>query len=52
MKKYIMLALSGMLATSCIDNSVIPNEITIAKDYWKNKTDVQNMVARAYLGKI
>ncbi|MDD6977911.1 MAG: RagB/SusD family nutrient uptake outer membrane protein [Prevotellaceae bacterium] len=52
MKKYIMLALSGMLATSCIDTSVLPNDITIAEDYWKNKADVQNMVASAYLGMV
>lgn len=52
MKKYIMLALSGMLATSCIDTSVLPNDITIAEDYWQNKTDVQNMVASAYLGMV
>ena len=47
-----MLALSGMLATSCIDTSVLPNDITIAEDYWKNKADVQNMVASAYLGMV
>ena len=37
-----------LLLTSCLDTSVLPNDVTIGEDYWKDKADVQGMVAGTY----
>lgn len=48
MKKYLILLLSGVLTTSCIDTVVLPTDVTIGEDYWKSKSDVTGMVMGAY----
>lgn len=48
MKKYMLFLLSGVLAASCIDTTVLPDGSTVGEDYWKNKDEVTAMVAGAY----
>ena len=46
--RYMLLALTGLLMTSCIDTVVLPIEKTIEEDFWKSKDDVEGMVSGAY----
>ena len=46
--KYMLMAMSGLVMTSCIDTVVLPIEKTIEEDYWKSKDDVSGMVTGAY----
>lgn len=48
MKKYFLFLFSGALMTSCLDTVILPNDITVAEDFWKTKDDVASMVAGAY----
>ncbi len=48
MKKYIMLIMSGVLMTSCIDTTILPVDKTTGEDFWKDKSQVQGMVNGAY----
>ena len=36
--------------SSCIDTVILPDDITVGEDFWKNKSDVALMVNSAYQG--
>jgi hypothetical protein len=48
MKKYIYIILSGLLAASCVDTALLPDDKTVDEDFWKTKSDVALMVNGAY----
>ena len=50
MKKYLSIFLSGLLLASCMDSDIIPYGQTVEQDYWKTKSDVAQIVTRAYSG--
>lgn len=50
MKKYISIIAACMMAVSCVDTVIIPDDKTVDEDFWKNKSQVQQMVMAAYQG--
>ncbi len=48
MKKYLYIILSGLLAVSCVDTALLPDDKTVDEDFWKTKDDVALMVNGAY----
>ena len=50
MKKYLSIFLSGLLLASCMDSDIIPYGQTVEQDYWKTKSNVAQVVTRAYSG--
>ena len=48
MKKFIYMILSGLLAVSCVDTALLPDDKTVDEDFWKTKDDVALMVNGAY----
>lgn len=48
MKKYIYFILSSLLAVSCVDTALLPDDKTVDEDFWKTKSDVSLMVNGAY----
>lgn len=48
MKKYLYIILSGLLAASCVDTALLPDDKTVDEDFWKKKADVALMVNGAY----
>lgn len=50
MKKYLSIFLSGLLLASCMDSDIIPYGQMVEQDFWKTKSDVAQMVTRAYSG--
>ena len=48
MKKYLYIILSGLLAASCVDTALLPDDKTVDEDFWKKKDDVALMVNGAY----
>ena len=50
--KYIIMMLSAMLMASCIDTVILPENKTVDEDYWKTKSDVQQIVNNAYRGMV
>ena len=48
MKKYISIIVAGLMAVSCVDTVILPDDKTVDEDFWKSKSDVQLMVNGAY----
>ena len=48
MKKFIYIILSCLLAVSCVDTALLPDDKTVDEDFWKTKDDVALMVNGAY----
>ena len=48
MKKYISIIAASLLAVSCVDTVILPDDKTVDEDFWKTKSDVQLMVNGAY----
>jgi len=48
MKKYILMIISGLVMTSCVDTVILPNSKTVDEDYWQTKSEVSAVVAQAY----
>lgn len=48
MKKYISMIVASLMAVSCVDTLILPNDKTVEEDFWKSKSDVQLMVNGAY----
>ena len=48
MKKYIAMIVVSLMAVSCIDTIILPDDVTVEEDFWKKKADVQSMVSGAY----
>ena len=44
MKKYISIIVAGLMAVSCVDTVILPDDKTVDEDFWKSKSDVQLMV--------
>ena len=50
--KYITMMLAATLMASCIDTVILPEDKTVDEDYWKTKSDVQQIVNNAYKGMV
>lgn len=50
MKKYISIILSSILFAACVDTDLIPYGQTVEADWWKTKSDVAQIVTKAYSG--
>lgn len=48
MKKFLSIILTGLLAASCVDTALLPDDKTVDEDFWKTKADVALMVNGAY----
>ena len=48
MKKYILMIVASLMAVSCVDTVILPDDKTVDEDFWKSKSDVQLMVNGAY----
>lgn len=48
MKKFLSIILTGLLAVSCVDTALLPDDRTVDEDFWKSKSDVALMVNGAY----
>ena len=48
MKKYISMIVASLMAVSCVDTIILPDNVTVEEDFWKKKSDVQLMVSGAY----
>lgn len=48
MKKYISMIVASMMAVSCVDTIILPDNMTVEEDFWQSKSDVQLMVSGAY----
>ena len=48
MKKYISMIVASLMAVSCVDTVILPDDKTVDEDFWKSKGDVQLMVNGAY----
>lgn len=48
MKKYMVMAATCLMAVSCIDTVILPDDKTVDEDFWKTKGDVQLMTGGAY----
>ncbi|MBR1415596.1 MAG: RagB/SusD family nutrient uptake outer membrane protein [Prevotella sp.] len=48
MKKYISMFVASMMAVSCVDTVILPEDKTVDEDFWKSKSDVELMVHGAY----
>lgn len=48
MKKYISMIAASLLAVSCVDTVILPDDKTVDEDFWKSKSDVKLMVNGAY----
>ena len=48
MKKYISMIAASLMAVSCVDTIILPDNMTVEEDFWKTKSDVQLMVSGAY----
>lgn len=44
MKKYLSMIMGALLASSCMDMELLPNDKTVDEDFWKSKSDVSLMV--------
>ena len=44
MKKYLYIILSSLLAVSCVDTNLLPDDKTVDEEFWKTKSDVALMV--------
>lgn len=48
MKKYMSILVASLMAVSCVDTVILPDDKTVDEDFWKSKSDVQLMVNGAY----
>ena len=48
MKKYISTILASLAMVSCVDTVLLPDDKTVDQDFWKTKSDVNQMVQGAY----
>ena len=48
MKKYISMIAASLMAVSCVDTIILPDDKTVDEDFWKTKGDVSLMVNGAY----
>ncbi|MCR4918647.1 MAG: RagB/SusD family nutrient uptake outer membrane protein [Prevotella sp.] len=48
MKTYINIILASLMAASCVDTIILPDDKTVDEDFWKSKKDVALMVNGAY----
>ena len=52
MKKYISMIVASLMAVSCVDTIILPEDMTVDEDFWKKKADVELMVNGAYASMI
>lgn len=52
MKKYISMIVASLMAVSCVDTIILPDNMTVDEDFWKKKGDVELMVNGAYVSMI
>lgn len=52
MKKYISMIVASLMAVSCVDTVILPDNMTVDEDFWKKKGDVELMVNGAYVSMI
>ena len=52
MKKYISMIVASLMAASCVDTIILPDDMTVDEDFWKKKADVELMVNGAYVSMI
>jgi hypothetical protein len=52
MKKYISMIVASLMAVSCVDTIILPDDMTVDEDFWKKKGDVELMVNGAYVSMI
>lgn len=48
--KIMCVACTATALSSCLDTIILPDDITVAEDFWKKKSDVALMVNAAYEG--
>ncbi len=48
MKKYILSILTGIILAACVDTNITPYGQTTEEDYWQTKSEVSQVVTRAY----
>lgn len=48
MKKYITMALAGVMMSSCVDTVILPYDKIVDEDFWQTKSDVKSMVTGVY----
>lgn len=48
MKKYILSILTGLLFVACVDTNITPYGQTTEEDYWQTKSEVSQVVTKAY----
>lgn len=48
MKNILSIILTGLIAVSCVDTALLPDDKTVDEDFWKTKSDVALMVNGAY----
>ena len=48
MKNYITLFVASLMAVSCVDTVILPDDKTVEEDMWKSKLQVQQNVNEAY----
>ena len=46
----VCVASMAVALTSCMDTVILPDDVTVGEDFWKNKSDVAKMVNSAYEG--
>lgn len=48
--KVFCVACTTMVMSSCLDTIILPDDVTVGEDFWKQKSDVALMVNAAYEG--
>lgn len=48
MKKLFSMILASIALTSCVDTVILPDNLTVDKDFWQKKSEVDAIVGTAY----